>query len=99
MEIQFKRWVCDLNFESYVNGNRAFTLTNPKNGERIAVCTINLNSLTEDELAIKDYSENQGMYQTLLDYKIIEPAHRFEDSGYIKNIPICYLNWKPETYD
>lgn len=100
MTIQFKKWICELHFESYANnGNPALRLTDRHNGELIATCTINLPDLLEDEMAIKDYSENLSMYKTLLDYKIIKPAHRFTCSGFIENIPVVYLNLDPVTYD
>lgn len=99
MEIMFKKWKCDLHFEGYKTGNTALRLTDVSGGETIAVCTINLPDLQEDEIAIKDYSENLTMYQTLLDYKIITTAHRFTESGYIKNIPVCRLNWEGGGYD
>lgn len=99
MELQFKRWICDLHFETYNTGNIALRLTEKSGGEPIATCTINLPDLNEEELAIKDYSENLSMYKTLLDYKIITPSHRFTSSGYIQNIPVCYLNWEAGSYD
>lgn len=99
MTIQFKKWLCELNFSAYENGNPALTLTERSGNELIAVCTVNLPSLKEDELAIKDYSENESMYKTLLEYKIIKAAHRFLSSGYIKNIPVCYFNWEVGSYD
>jgi len=99
MEIQFKKWICDLKFASYFNENIAIKLLDTETGEPIAICTINLPELRTDELAIKDYSENNGMYQTLLDYKIIKPAHRFTKSGFIDNIPVCYLNMEAGSYD
>lgn len=99
MEIQFKKWKCDLHFEAYKDGNTALRLTDRSGGETIAKCTVNLEGLKDDELAIKDYSENMGMYQTLLDYKIIKPAHRWHRQMYGIMTPICFLNWEAGTYD
>lgn len=99
MAIQFKSWLCDLNFCEYEDGNLAITLTDRSGGELVAKCTINLPDLQEGEFAIKDYSENLSMYKTLLDYRIIKEAHRFTKSGFIDNIPVCYLNWEAGAYD
>lgn len=98
MTIQFKKWLCELNFLAYENDNPSLTLTD-RNGELIARCTINLPDLKDGEMAIKDYSENTYMYKTLLEYKIITPAHRFTSSGFIEKIPVVYLNMEAGTYD
>lgn len=98
MEIQFKIWRCDLHFETYENDYRALRLTDVRSGKTISHCTIYLPELLEDELAIRDYSENKGIYKILLDYRIIIKAHRFIIIDGNK-VPICYLNWEGGAYD
>lgn len=98
MEVQFKQWLCTIDKLQYHNGRIALKLmgTGKEYGEPIAVATVNLidDDTQPDEVVIKDYSENEGMYQTLLDADIITPAHRFTQSGWIESIPICYLTEK-----
>lgn len=55
-----------------------------------ATATSWLPGLSKNEVAIKDYSENIGMYSLLLENDIIEPSHRNIRSGYVI-FPICYL--------
>lgn len=94
MEIKFKQWECTLQTGMYQGGNLAIKLIGvdlPIYDNLVAVATTNLPGLSLHEVAIKDWSENEGMYETLLKAEIIQPAHRFMQSGWIKKIPVCYL--------
>lgn len=95
MQVQFKQWNCSIQKLQYGNGRIALKLIGNGNfyGEPIAVATVNLidDATQPDEVVIKDYSENEGIYQALLDADIITPAHRFTQSGWIESIPVCYL--------
>ena len=55
-----------------------------------ANCTINVPGLDIDEVAIKDYSENEGMLEFLINEEIVEKPHREVYSGYV-SIPVCRL--------
>lgn len=46
--------------------------------------------LQPKEIGIKDYSENKGIYQALLDANIITKYHRILISGF-ENILVCKL--------
>lgn len=95
MKIKFRQWECDLVKLHYhnENGNIALKLVEAVEPyEPIATCTVWLEGLAKDEIAIKDYSENEGMYDVLLKNEVITPAHRYASSGWIVNgIPVCYL--------
>lgn len=75
----------------YDNGRTALQIKTWDN-ETIATCTINLPDevLNSNEVIIKDYSENEGMYDTLLKAGIIAPEKRRVASGYI-TAPVCDL--------
>lgn len=75
----------------YNTGNKAITAS-LSNGEPWAVLSVNLEGLTQEEVAIKNYSEGEGVYEQLVSYKIIHPAHRFLNSGNVTGIPVCKLN-------
>jgi hypothetical protein len=47
--------------------------------------------LAADELAIKDYSENTGVYDALVDAGIVHPAHRFIRQGFVERVPVVRL--------
>lgn len=62
-----------LSFAQYMNGNTAIHLTTT-NGEPWGVATVNLGDpINPDHVLIKDYSENEGMADMLIDNGIIEP--------------------------
>lgn len=66
-------------------------------GEPYTVLSICLPELTlaDDEFAFKTYSENQSLYQQLLEQNIIEII-RFEFTG-IGSVPICRLTNPEDT--
>jgi hypothetical protein len=60
--------------------------------ERECVCTasVNVGGLESGHIAIKDYSENEGILAWLIENKIVSKPVRFVGSGYVE-IPICKL--------
>jgi hypothetical protein len=76
----------DVQFDNYNRGGTAITLVDKKDNELVAIATAWIPDLQQDEIAIKDYSENTGMYQWLLNNNIVQKAHRF-----INQFPICRL--------
>jgi len=81
-----------LNFTKYKNGQTAITLYDNSDGMPFAHATVCLedNLLKEGEVAIKDYSENEGILDSLINADVIEYPHAFVQSGWVK-IPICKL--------
>jgi hypothetical protein len=41
-----------------------------------------------DEVAIKDWGENEGMLEALVTARVVQPPHRWIGSGYVE-IPVC----------
>ena len=74
------------------NDKLAITLIDPKNGEPAAVATVNLVGETVDpknidqEIAIKDYSENEGILAAMVDAEIISKPVRT-----VRGFPIVHL--------
>ena len=90
-QVQFKEWNADIYVERYKNNGRiAIELIDPEDGEIIAVATINIPEieLQENEVIIKDYSENEGMYLTLLMAGVIGPAKYYVETGFV-TCPVC----------
>jgi hypothetical protein len=87
------RWAgksCAADFPRYNNGRIGIILLHK--GEDWAVASVNLvaERMEDDEVAIKDYSENEGMLDALIAAGVVQAPHRFADSGYVR-IPICRL--------
>lgn len=80
------------NYEN--NGNIALVIKNEEEGV-ICTCSVNSNRVNgENEIGIKDYSENEGMVDFLVSMGIIEsePFYR-ENSGFV-TIPYFKLTQK-----
>ncbi len=93
--IRFEQWNCLIEKAKYHTGNTALRLIDADDltgyDNLVAVASVNLPGIIGEEVAIKDWSENTGMYMTLLDANVITPAHRYLSSGFIESIPVCYL--------
>jgi hypothetical protein len=63
-----------------------------EDGLPFAVCTVYIphEQLDEDEVAVKDYSENEGMLQYLIKNKVVKLPHRYAKTGYV-TVPICRI--------
>lgn len=61
--------------------------------ESECVATVNLPDvhIEHDEVCIKDYSENEGIYECMVAAGHISPATRYTSSGFVDRIPICKL--------
>ena len=84
------RYTLQIQHGTYQEGNTSMQLIDCADGFPFATATVNLPGLTENEVAIKNYSENEGVLNFLLDNEIIEAPHRFVQSGFV-NIPVCRL--------
>jgi hypothetical protein len=99
--IQFRKWNCELVRSEYRNNGRtALELVAAADdcyegiykGEPIATCTINIPEadLEPNEVIIKDYSENAGMLDALVESGVVEPTGKLVQSGFI-TAPVCIL--------
>ena len=78
-------------YGKYRNGQTAIQLFSTNDGMPWAVASVAIQEpLQPDEVAIKNYSENRGILDTLLEAGIIDPPHREVSSGFV-TIPICKL--------
>lgn len=90
--LKFKGYEGNLQKHKYSNGRLALTLTD---GTPIATLTVNLpdEPLRDGFVFIKDYAENEGVLQMLLDAGIVEltPKLRKVKSGFVE-IPCVKIN-------
>lgn len=82
-EVQFQQWKCLLEIGQYNNGRTALSLIEKDTGEPIAKATINIPdvNISEGDVFIKNYSENAGMLDALIEAKVIFPPFRCEEVG------------------
>jgi len=95
-EIVFKEWKCKLVFRQYGNQRIAIELIEVGTNEPIAVATVNLPNIPmkDNEIAIKDYSENETMLDVLISAGVVSKPIREVQTGYV-TIPICELLISP----
>lgn len=69
-----KDWY-ELVYDRYVVNNRTCLRIWNKQGEPVATATVNIPEIqvADDEVLIKDYSENEGMLDALIQAEIINP--------------------------
>lgn len=90
--VKFKKWICFVEMGTYPNDRKAIELINAKNGEPVLVATINVPeiNINENEVIIKNYSENEGVLEALMKSKVISSPLRTIQTGLI-TAPICKL--------
>ena len=90
--ITFLNYKCNIVKEQYTNGRTALLLIDVDDNEHVATATVNLpdDDIPEKYVAIKDYSENEGMLNLLIKEKIVAQPVEHINSGFV-NIPICKL--------
>lgn len=91
MTIKVNNQECEVIFEKYMNGATAINLVclgGEDDGEPYATATINIPrvKLEKDELIVKNYSENEGILDALVEANIVE------DTGGKVNVGYAYAN-------
>ena len=86
-----ERYLLFIKRETYKEGGIRIQLYDSKDGTPYATATSSIKeNLEQGEVAIKDWSENKGILDFLVQNKIIRSPHRFVSSGHVE-IPICEL--------
>lgn len=73
--VTFRGTECEVCADRYMSSDRlAITLMTKEDGLPMARATVNMSEhdLKDDEVLIKDWSENEGMIEALADGKVIE---------------------------
>ena len=94
--VRFQRWDCLAILHRYQNNNRpAIQLIDRNDHSPIATASINIPqaSLAENEVLIKDYAENVGMLQALIDAGIVTQTGRVVKTGWSEG-HVCTLTGK-----
>lgn len=98
---KFLNFDCKVQIFTYNQGGIAIQLVaadfdcdkQVSSGEPIATATVNIEGLEQNEVAIKNYSENEGMLELFRSLNFVDSPHRWVESGFI-NLPICKFNEK-----
>lgn len=89
MKVKYKKWNCIVSWGMYrENNNIAIQLVDEKTKELISVATTNTGRKNEEfKVQIKDYSENEGMWQALVNAGVIK-------NKIVNTIPTGYVEVK-----
>ena len=79
-----------LQIGKYANGHSKIQMIDMTDGFPYATASVSVPDLADGEVGIKNYSENEGVLEFLLENNIVEQPHRFVESGFVI-IPICKL--------
>lgn len=91
LKVRFLGQECDVHFGLYAEGGKvAIQLTSAEGPMGKATTNILRLKLAPHEVIVKSVSENEGMYEALLEAGVIEPAHAEARIGFM-TCPICFL--------
>lgn len=90
IQVRFKDWTCTVQKRRYDNGRVALSLVDEEGP--VATATVNLPDVTlgRNQVAIKDWSENEGMLDALVAAGVVKPTGHKVRSGFVE-VPICEL--------
>ncbi len=88
--VRFRDFDCTVQKRQYGNGRVALSLVDEEGP--VATATVNLPGvkLEPNQVAIKDYGENEGMLSALITAGVVTPTGKTIRSGYVE-IPVCEL--------
>jgi len=91
-QIVFDGYTCTVARLAYQNGRVALRLMDAYGGAPVTTATVNLidEPMDADEVAIKTYSENDGMLAALIEAGIVSAPVRHVRSGWVE-VPVCKL--------
>lgn len=96
IKVKFKNWDCVIKVARYSNNRIALKLIDAEDFQVVAVATINLPNmpLKDDEVYIKNYSENEGMVKALRKARVISKPVEYVNVEYVKILK-CKLLIQP----
>ena len=90
MKIRFNNWLCDIIIGAYGNGRKAIQLFDSETHEPIATATVNVSThewpFQANEVIIKNYSENEGIYECLRDAGVISTTYAHVPLGFTSGL-------------
>ena len=88
--------IVSIKLDKYANGRTRICLLDSIDNEPYAVATTNLPDvlLLDNEVIVKDYSENEGMLEFLTTNNIVVPTNNWVSTGFV-DVQVCTLN--PES--
>jgi len=91
------KYTVNLEFGQYKNGRVAIECVDAIDGDPICVATVNIpdEHIEDDEVIIKNWSENEGILDELIKANIIGPSIRTIQTGFVV-ANVCKLLYHPK---
>ncbi len=81
----------DIKMSKYTNGQHRMDFIDIEDGFPVLVASVSIQeNISSDEMAIKDYSENEGVLKFLMEKGIVSSPLKYFNSGFVR-IPLCKL--------
>ena len=88
----YGKYTIDIKMSRYSNGQHRMELIDSEDGLPVLVASSAIDeSLESDQIAIKDYSENEGVLKFLIEEGIISSPLKYFNSGFVR-ITICKID-------
>jgi hypothetical protein len=99
-EFMYNGTAINIKIGRYGNGRKAIQLFDATDKMAYMTATMNVSEKEVDieDVIIKDYSENMGIYEWLVSKSIIEPAHALHKLAF-DSVPVCKLLPEEEWHD
>ena len=91
--LEYKNYEVVLELGEYENGNLAIQMFDTADNVPVATCTVNIEDMDmgNGEVFIKNYSENEGMFNWFKKNNLVEEVLGFASNGYV-TVPKVKLN-------
>lgn len=98
MKVKFKNWECIIEWSLYLeNDNIAIILLDEKTKELVTFATTNTSEKTDwTKIQVKDWSENRGMWEALVDAGVIESEPVEKITSYFVQVKVGKLTKQAE---
>jgi hypothetical protein len=99
-EFMYNGQAVNVKIARYGNGRKAIQLFDTIDKMPVMTASMNVSEKEVDieDVIIKDYSENMGIYEWLVTKNIIEQAHALHELAF-DSVPVCKLLPEEEWYD
>ena len=98
MKVKFKNWECIIEWSLYLeNNNIAIVLLDEKTKELVTFATTNTSEKTDwTKIQVKDWSENRGMWEALVNAGVIESEPVEKITSYFVQVKVGKLTKQAE---
>jgi hypothetical protein len=93
LKMEWHGWDCILQKGRYIDNSIAILLFDAHDGEPVSKATVAIDgaNLKENQIIVKDYSENEGMLDALISIGLVTSVERWIETGYVR-VPVCNID-------